>query len=200
MKRNTITITIIAGVAASVAHADPVIWDNTFTHDSALLSQTDTTYPFDAQLADDFIFSQPHYITDVHWWGEVLGGNPVDPLQFNLLSVWTVEDSADFDPIMGADKYEVDVDPVFLAANEKYWIAIQANLQMPAEWGWSVSDSGQLTGAKYGYPLQGFPYWSDAPGAFDANWVLTGQLVPAPGAASLLALATFAFHRAQRRC
>jgi len=213
----TRALLIAAGTAVafgSTVNADPVIWDNTFTADTLLSSQLDSVYPFDSQVADDFMLDADYNVTDVHWWGGFWNGSPFDPIDFNIyfyaddgtgmaptqpgteLAMYSMSGvSGTFDGAMGADAYDVVLPTPFVAqANTKYWIAIQAVFPFPPQWGWSTSAAGQLANAKQGFPLLGLPYWTD-PGWGDANFYLTGTPVPAPSSIALLGLGGLAIRR-----
>ena len=209
----TRALLIAAGTAVafgSNVNADPVIWDNQFVAASLGSSQLDTIYPFDSQIADDFILDDDYYVTDVHWWGGFWNGTPFDPIEFNIYfyaddgtgnaPTLPVPGSAlatynfpavngVFDAGFGADAYDVDLpgQGFVASANTKYWIAIQAVFPFPPQWGWSTAGPGNLSSAKQGFPLLGTPYWSD-PGFGDANWYLTGVPVPAPSSLAMLGL------------
>ena len=217
MKTRALLLAAGAAVAfGSTVNADPVIWDNTFTNFSLASSQLDTVYPFDSQLADDFMLDADYNVTDVHWWGGFWNGTPFDPIDFNIyfyaddgtgmaptmpgteLAMYSMNGvSGTFDAAMGADAYDVDLPVPFVAqANTKYWIAIQAVFPFPPQWGWSVAGAGtgNLSTAVQGFPLLGLPYWGDQ-GTGDANFYLTGTAVPAPASIALLGLGGLAIRR-----
>jgi hypothetical protein len=75
---------------------DIVVWDNGDIDETSIgggslsdVSQLDTTYPFNAQKADDFILDNDTYITNVHWWGLFYGGyeggSYPNPAEFNII-------------------------------------------------------------------------------------------------------------------
>jgi hypothetical protein len=201
---------LVLVIAAGAVNADPVIWDNTVDDDLTLLSsQNDTAYPFDSQLADDFMFTDMGYfVTDVHWKGGFWNGTPINPIDFNIyfyaddgtgqptqpgteLAQYNFQDVLGTDDGAGFLDYSVDLPTPFTAnAGETYWVAIQWEGLFPPQWGWAASLNGVVdygSPALQGFPLLGTPYWSD-PGYGDAYWQLTGVPIPAPASAALLGL------------
>ena len=83
----TLALAAVAGLT-TMASAGPVIWDNGAPSATAGLysSQLDTCYPFDSQVADDFMFEVDQEVWDVHWWGGFWGGTPPwpNPIDFNI--------------------------------------------------------------------------------------------------------------------
>ncbi len=205
---------LILVFAAGAASADPVIWDNMsgLNYVSGLSSQYDTAYPFDSQLADDFMFTDVGYnVTDVEWVGAFW--NPGDPgfdIGFNIY--FYADDgsgSAPTTPVPGSAlatynlaagdvaqtfngsiwEYSADLPTPFTAnVGQKYWVAIQAAMDFPPQWGWGV-DNAIMYGAnaKQGFPLLGLPYWTN-PGYGDAMFTLSGTAIPAPASIALLGL------------
>jgi hypothetical protein len=192
--------------SGSVQHVgQDIIWDNggTFAGANCMSSQRDDCYPFISQVADDFWFEEETIVTDFHWYGCFWGGNPIDPMDFEIYiyaddgtgnaptgggmpdpsptALW-----AGFFPGVtgmpldpnGFYSYEVILDPPFTAmAGEKYWIAAVSWFCFPPQWGWTVTD--QLTGSPsvQGFPLLGMPFWAPH-GYGDVAFYLTGEGEP----------------------
>jgi len=179
-----------------------VIWDNGGDTGYAYASQLDLVYPFDAQVADDFILSANYNITDVHWWGAFWNGPPdeVDPCDFYIY-IYADDGSGNqptgagmahpgvtalatyfFSQITGYPlspngnyEYNVTLSPPFGATGGvKYWIAVQAVFPFQPQWGWVNTDGVQLHTAVQGFPLIGNPFWTLDTGA-DMAFYLTGE-------------------------
>lgn len=203
---------LVAVLAVSPALADPVIWDNGMVYETGYSSQLDTVYPFDSQLADDFIL-QPNanIVTDVHWLGVYWNQDPLVPnvTEFNVffyaddgtgnaptqpgtqLASYTFPFASVNETSQGAYfSYDVVLPtPLALTPGVKHWIAIQSVNTFPPQWGWGAHASIQLHEAVQGFPLLGLPYWSDpdaVPGTTDAAFQLTG--IPEPATLALLGL------------
>ncbi|MCK4874028.1 MAG: PEP-CTERM sorting domain-containing protein [Phycisphaerales bacterium] len=208
---------ILVIAAAGAANADPVIWNNNVPADTLLSSQLDTAYPFDSQVADDFMFTDMgYYVTDVHWTGGFWGGDPLNPIAFNIyfyaddgtgnFPTTPVPTSAlaiyHFDSVTGTPNgtyydYSVDLPTDFTAnVNTKYWIAIQGEHFFPPQYGMACATSQVYYGsnAKQGFPLLGMPYWTD-PGYGDMVFSLTGVPIPAPASIALLGLGALTIRR-----
>jgi hypothetical protein len=163
-----------------------IIWDN-FSQDTnpkGLASQLDIEYPFNAQVADDFILNNNSQVTGVHWWGawlsktEKLWPNPCD---FNIifyaddgtetmpsgagmedptstaLTVYLISGVYGTQSGPGDNFYEYNVslpEPFSVTANTKYWIAIQIKLPIPPQWGWATNGNNP---EKLHVAMQGFP-------------------------------------------
>ena len=164
---------------------DAILWDNYgFTNDSAILfSQLDIEYPFNSQVADDFILDADAQIKEVHWWGAFTSGIPPwpNPSDFNIIfyaddgtgnmptgggmddptstalavyHMFTINGSL-FSTYDNWFEYNVNLtEPFNVSANTKYWIAIQIQLPVFPKWGWGTNGN---------YPdtlhdaMQGFP-------------------------------------------
>jgi len=182
---------------------DNIIWDNgSPTDDWALiLSQLDEDWPFNAQVADDFMFEEEDTgVWGVHWWGNFWGvGDPVDPLDFNIY--FYADDGTGTAPTGGGMEhpettalasyfisgvsgvndsgqrfYSVDLPTPFTALlGEKYWLVAQAVFPALPKWG-RVTNNGTiyLAPSVYGWPLVGDPFWTDL-GYGDMAWYLTGE-------------------------
>ena len=218
---NKIALTAIATVTltASAASAGDLLWDNVpygYTPESSMSSQLDLVYPFDSQVADDFVLADGGEITGVTFWGGFYNGSPVPIESFNIIfyedaggmptggpedptGTGTVFNVAATSTPEGADfKYEADLGAGFSAdAGSTYWVAIQAVMTFPPQWGISASNSIQGSELMFGFPLLGTPYWTPGTTVFGTPRVSAFQLygVPAPGALALLGLAGLAGRR-----
>lgn len=222
--RNKIALTCVAGVAftASAATAGDLLWDNVpggFTPASSMSSQFDSSYPFDSQLADDFVLAGGGVIESVTFWGGFFNGSPVPVPSFNIIFYEDAggtppggpEDPSGFGTLfnvsatstpVGDDfEYTADLGAGFAAdPGTTYWIAIQAVFAFPPQWGWSASNTMQGSETYFGFPLLGIPYWTPGAAVFgtprDAAFQLYG--IPAPGALALLGVAGLAGRRRRR--
>jgi len=169
---------------------DDVIWDNyPPLYGSGYSSQYDTAYPWQSQVADDFIFEEDMQVTGVHWWGMFWAGPPwPNPCDFYVLfyaddGTGTMPTGAgmedpsstalafyDLPEVLGTlfstDSYEYNVTlphPFNASADTKYWIVIQAKVDCPPQWGWSTNGQSpdQLHAAVQGFPLMGVSYWTN---------------------------------------
>jgi hypothetical protein len=187
-----------------------IIWDNFSPNSgsTALSSQLDIIYPFNSQVADDIMVTNNTQVTGVHWWGAFFGGDPPwpNPCDFNIifyaddgsgnrptgagmddptptaLAVYFFPDVTGI-PSEPYDSYWYQVNltqPFNFTSDTKYWIAIQAVLICPPQWGWwsNGDNPDQLH-----LPVQGFPevyvqYWTDLDPWYggDMAFYLTGYL------------------------
>ena len=192
---------------AGSANRDPIVWDN-FGIDTAsvgLSSQLDSAYPFNSQVADNFLLDEETFITDVHWWGVFWnpGGGP-NPAAFNIIFYADAggkpTGAGTLDPtptalavyffpavtgtLIGPDQYEYDVvlpDPFIALPGEMYWIAIQWVGDYPPQWGWYTNGNNPelLLPSLQGFPLIGMAYWT--PHTYgDMAFFLTGTTEQPP--------------------
>jgi hypothetical protein len=166
-----------------------IVWDNGEPAGSfnGMSSQFDTAYPFQSQVADDFILESETNINDVHWWGMFwnpgAGPNPADfniifyadaggmPTGAGMNDPTSTALKVYFMPqVMGVeiqtDVYEYDVtlpEPFVASANTYYWIAIQWVGDFQPQWGFATNGDNPEYGvsALQGFPLLGTPYWTD---------------------------------------
>jgi hypothetical protein len=182
-----------------------LLWDNGVHTASALSSQLDTAYPFNSQVADDFILATTQAITEVAFDGSFWGGSAINPIDLNV--IFYADDGSGNQPtgagmddptstalfvelhtaIMGTDNgdgtfnYHIVLNAPFTAeANTKYWFVSQWVGNFPPQWGCDVSLSQQLHSAMQGFPLIGYPYWGD-PGYGDVAFQLFGGTPPPQG-------------------
>ncbi len=182
-----------------IVHRD-MIWDNGLHTTNLLASQVDDSYPFNAQIADDFQFEKGYTITEIIVWGGFWMGNPVNPIDVNIIfyaddGSGTMPTGAGMDDptptallvdfhtaVFGINNgdstytYDIVLNTPFMAnAGEKYWVACQWVGTYPPEWGWCVSDSQHLHNCMQGFPLLGTEYWTDS-GIGDVAFQLIGNL------------------------
>jgi len=186
-----------------------IIWDNggIDTYSVGLSSQYAANYPFQSQIADDFQFDSSMLVEDVHWWGVFWNGVDQNPTDFNI--IFYADDGTGNAPTgagmddptstalatyfmpavtgtpLGSMLYEYDVtlDTPFAAeGGQHYWIAIQGVLGFPPQYGFESNGNGveQMHVALQGFPLLGYPYWTD-PGYGDMAFYLTGEGAGTPG-------------------
>jgi hypothetical protein len=179
-----------------------VIWDNGGDTGYAFSSQLDEVYPFDSQVADDFIFDVGMDVTDVHWWGAFWNGPPdeVDPCDFYIYIY--ADDGSGTQPTgagmehpqvtalatyffpqltgyplspNGNHEYNVTLSPPFQATGGvKYWLVVQPVFPYPPQWGWVNTDQVHLNLSVQGFPLLGYPFWTLYTGV-DMAFYLTGE-------------------------
>jgi hypothetical protein len=188
---------------AMITQPTDIIWDNGkySTGTVGLSSQLDTNYPFNSQVADDFMFDTNMQVTDVHWWGVFFNGPGVNPCDFNIIfyaddgdkptgsgmddptsTALAVYSFSQVSGVFDGTAYEYNVvlpQPFIADANTHYWIAIQGVLFFSSygQFGWESNGNDnpeQLVNALQGFPLLGTPYWTD-PGYGDMAFYLTGQ-------------------------
>lgn len=190
-----------------------IIWDNGGPTDDwvLMLSQLDEVFPFNAQVADDFIFEDGDTeVLGVRWWGNFWGvGEPIDTVDFNIyfyaddgtgnaptgggmehpestaLASYFIHDVSGVND-SGHRFYSVDLPTPFLAVEgEKYWLVVQAVFEILPKWGRVTNDDTvHLASSMFGCPLLGDPFWTDL-GYGDVAWYLTGEINECPDAPSI---------------
>jgi len=179
-----------------------IIWNNGAPTDYwyIILSQLDKVFPFNAQVADDFMFEDSDKeVLGVSWWGNFWGvGKPFDPVDFNIhfyaddgtgnaptgggmenpestaLKSYFIQNVSGIND-SGQRLYSVDLSTPFDALKgEKYWLVVQAVFEVLPKWG-RVTNEGTiyLSPSVYGCLLLGNPFWTD-PALGDMAWYLTG--------------------------
>jgi hypothetical protein len=182
-----------------------VLWDNFGINSAsvALASQLAENYPFNAQVADDFIVEQNAQLTTITFWGGFWNGAPVNPMDVNIilyeddggkptgsgmsnpedtaLAYWTIEDVEGEMEFTNYYKYVAELDEAYpLEAGVHYWIVAQAYLTFPPQWGFASNDGDdQLETSKQGFPVLGLPFWSEH-GYGDVAFMLEGTFGGAP--------------------
>lgn len=181
-----------------------IVWDNGSPTDNwvLILSQIDFSFPFNAQVADDFMFEDGDVeISGVHWWGNFWGvGEPFDPVDFNIY--FYADDGSGNAPTGGGMEepettaiasyflqnisgvnnsdqlfYSVELPNTFLAIKGvKYWLVIQAVFDILPKWGRVTNDGDvHLSPSVYGCPLLGVAFWTNL-GYGDMAWYLTNGI------------------------
>jgi hypothetical protein len=87
------------------------------------------------------------------------------------------------DPFNCVYEYNITLPtPFYASADTKYWIAIQANLTWPPQWGWWTNgiNPDQLHCPVQGFPLLGTEYWTDLSSQGDMTFQLYGGLAFPP--------------------
>jgi len=188
-----------------------IVWDNGGVDgtSAALASQLEPVYPFNAQVADDFILTDDYEITSFTFWGNFWGGTAFDPVDFNVY--FYADDGSGTQPtgagmpnpettalaaydVLGVPgipdggqlKYTAPISPAFpAAAGTQYWIVAQAEFVFPPQWGWchNGANPDNLATSLQGFPLLALPYWTDH-GYGDVAFYLEGEpsggTVPTP--------------------
>lgn len=194
----------------------------------AWTSQIDTSFPLDSQLADDFSLSATDTVRKIRFWGGYFNGTPAPVTSFNVrvyadaggvptgtpsdpsgtalhaFSVSaTVVDTGATSSGMTSDilQYDVDLGAGFLAtAGVTYWLAIQADISFPPQWGWTTQVAGAGNSAQLWVPVLGFNTWTSITDHTQFQLFSgTGGAVPLPGAAALAALGFAGVSRRTRR-
>ncbi len=190
-----------------------IIWNNGAPTEDwvLLLSQLDEVFPFNAQVADDFIFEDcDTEVLGVRWWGNFWGvGEPIDPVDFNIyfyedngtgnaptgsgmenpestaLKSYFIQDVSGVND-SGQRFYSVDLSTPFIALQgEKYWFVVQAVFEFPPKWGWVTNDGTvYLASSVFGCPLLGDPFWANHEYG-DMAWYLTGGINNPPSAPTI---------------
>ena len=190
-----------------------IIWNNGAPTEDwvLLLSQLDEVFPFNAQVADDFIFEDcDKEVLGVCWWGNFWGvGEPIDPVDFNIyfyedngygnaptgngmenpestaLKSYFIQGVSGVND-SGQRFYSVDLPTPFIALqDEKYWLVVQAVFEFPPKWGRVINDGTiYLTPSVFGCPLLGDPFWANHEYG-DMAWYLTGGINNPPSAPTI---------------
>lgn len=180
---------------------------------------TGGTLTFASQVADDFSLAANATVQKIRFWGGCYNGDPVPIPSFNVLvyadaggqptgtpgdptgtalhsfSVSaTVVDTGS--SVFGASsnilRYDVNLGAGFLAtAGTTYWLAIQAAVDYPPQWGWASQAVGGGDPLSFWGPTFNYNEWQTLDQTQDTQFQLfsgTGGVVPLPGAAGLAAL------------
>jgi len=173
-----------------------------------------------SQVADDFTLERASRIGGVRFWGGFYNGAPTSIASFNVmiysdaggmptgtpgdptstaLRTYTVTATSALDPAFSGNgfdvyRYDATFDFDFIAARgTTYWIAIQANLDFPPQWGWAVNGTNASGYSAHQWmPDEGLPTWTvDTAGGTLADpqtiFKLYGTVIPTPAAAGLAA-------------
>jgi hypothetical protein len=142
-------------------------------------SQLAPAYPFDAKMADDFLFpASPGPITAVRWWTGFWNGTYVAPASFNILiyddlsclpgnlvTSWNIpfavaNEDAGCSPFYESREYWGSLVPAFNPLpGQHYWIVIQPVLDFPPQSGIFASIAQNLCFAAQYFDLLGGPVW-----------------------------------------
>ena len=182
--------------------AKHLIWDNGPHTTTALSSQLDTTYPFNSQVADDFMFSGTldWWVEEVSFDGMFWNGGAVNPIDLNI--IFYADDGTGDEPtgagmddptstalqvelhqsVMGTDNgdgtytYDIILDKPFVAEiHTKFWFVAQWVGNYQPQWGECLSSSQQLHVCDQGFPLLGTPYWTPMTAYGDISFQLMGS-------------------------
>jgi hypothetical protein len=193
---------------------DDLIWDNGPHTTNALSSQLDTAYPFNSQVADDFMFDDDMDVTEVSFDGMFWNGGAINPIDLKI--IFYADDGSGNQPTGagmddptstalfvethtavngthngdGSYHYDITLETWFVAEeNIKYWFVAQFVGNYPPQWGICVSASQQLHNCMQGFPAIGIPYWTD-PTYGDVSFQLMGHIhyVPPPGTFEIKAI------------
>lgn len=188
---------------------------------NAYSSQLSTggTFSFASQVADDFSLAANATVQKIRFWGAYFNGVPAPISSFNVLvyadaggqptgtpgdptgtalhsfsvSATVLDTGAPFS--LGSSnilQYDVSLGAGFLAtAGTTYWIAIQAVVDFPPQWGWASQAVGGGDPLGQWMPYAGFTNWRTNVHTEHTQFQLfsgTGGVIPLPGAAGLAAL------------
>ncbi len=137
-----------------------------------LASQDDTTIPFRAEVADDFM-GDGQYIWSIGWWGGYWGGSPRPPDAFEITIyakatgdcpgevLYQEVDSDYHETLVGTSAdYCIELDENFYKApGVNYQVSIVAVLNYPPQWGWAVSSQGNGKQVCFRSEYFSFPDW-----------------------------------------
>jgi hypothetical protein len=168
-----------------------------------------------SQVADNFVLTAPNVIvTDIHWWGVYWNPGPPGDLQaFNIyfyndaggvptgggmtnpevtaIASYTIPFAAANETPAGPTNYfSYDAalsPPLTLNAGTPYWVAIQAVMAFPPQWGWATSN-GTAGNAKQGFPYLNMPFWTQIVPTGGTGVEMAFYLTGIPEPASLLLL------------
>ncbi|MHC4427529.1 MAG: hypothetical protein ACYS0D_02880 [Planctomycetota bacterium] len=119
--------------------------------------------------------------------GNAPTGGPDDPTATALYVETFSHDEVHQTPTGDPDRFTYYVlltDPFVVAADTKYWLAVQGIGDFPPNWGWSATSGITLHEAVMGYPLIGVPYWTNTSSelgtAYDMSFQLVGTAVAEP--------------------
>jgi len=212
---------------ASGQASDPIVYDNMpsgYNPDGITSSQLDTAYPFNSQVADDFVLSGDFFITGMTWVGGFFNGDPIEVPAWNLImyndaggtptggGLADPSVSAFFIAMPGVVNRVDNGDGTFtwstdfgssiaLTGGTTYWVAIQGEHFFPPQYGQAASLDQVGNFATSGFPLLGTDYWTGLPydGVSDVAFQLHGVVIPTPGALALIGLAGLVSRRRRRR-
>ncbi|RLD09243.1 MAG: hypothetical protein DRI44_08905 [Chlamydiae bacterium] len=168
--------------------------------------QLDSTQPFDARAADDFMYSSStDYIYQVRWWLAEWNGTPpyVTPSAFNIylytnyaggsgcyptnvIKSWNIPiaqcNEQLFDADTGTYSYWAELSPKYKPQpGVHYWLTIQPVVDFPPQAGLKLAaTTGNLCPAMQVFPLAGLPDWTPLSSGSDIAYVIYPNPVPEP--------------------
>ncbi len=168
--------------------------------------QLDSTQPFDARAADDFMYSSStDYIYQVRWWLAEWNGAPpyVEPSSFNIyiytnypggagcyptnvIKSWNIPiaecHGEVFDAGTGTHSYWAELVPRYKpVAGTHYWLCIQPVLDYQPQAGLKLAATDvNLCTAMQVFALAGLPDWTPLSSGSDIAYVIYPNPVPEP--------------------
>jgi hypothetical protein len=205
-KLRVLCLTLVLALFGSPvpSQADPVIYSqpSNFPLSAFIFSTNDTAVSnIDSRAFDNFTLLDDSSITDLHWQGSFLLGEPAQITQFTI-TFWSNNAGQPGSPLLteaflgnanqtavGNDSagvptfnYFVDLTTPFHATGgTPYWVSIVADVAFPPVWAWHNGTGGD--GVFFAQIAGGAPVLLLGDLAFD----LTGT-VPEPGTLSLVGL------------
>lgn len=169
-------------------------------------TQLDNNTPFDARMADDFLFNtDPGPIGAVRWWiGWWNPPNYVPPTSFNiyiytdasctpgsLVTQWNIpladahEDGACLIAWPSREYWALLNPPFQPVVNQHYWIVCQPVMNYPPQTGTMMSTTQNLCPSKLNFPYIGY-YWATVNEYDMAFELYSKKVIPVSGWALLL--------------
>lgn len=169
-----------------------IVWDNGMEYTGLGAAQWDEAGQFDAYLADDFEFTEPTEVCDVHWIGGYWVGTEPASAEFDWCISFYYDDGTGNSPTgtpytpslagpfcyawdeiekeeIEPGYYEMSVDlPENIPFDEgKYWISIWGVGAFPPQSGWGLhEDPIRLHMAVFGSDYFGFTFWTNSEDVF----------------------------------
>mgnify|MGYP001171479880 CR=1 FL=1 len=175
-----------------------LLWSQPPYCENAFASQLAPNYPFDAKLADDFLFPvAPAQISAIRWWQIWFNGGYAAPSSFNvfiyndnsclpgtLVNSWNIpflssNEDAGCSVSFESREYWASLNPAFVpASNQHYWIVIQPVLDFPPQTMLMESTVDNLCSAAMIFPEIGLYGWEaiDTDIAFEMYGVMSPPL------------------------
>jgi hypothetical protein len=162
-------------------------WDQLPDGASGLSSQDDQCYPFNSQVADNFM-GDGGDVTGFGWWGLFWNGSPINATDFRV-SIWAsdadgcpgelvcenVVSAVQTDEGGGTFSYCANFPACPKEAGVSYHIGAQAIFCFPPQWGY-VSGAGDGQECCFRGELFGFPDWVTATTVFGIPYELSGVI------------------------
>jgi len=169
-------------------------WEQLPNGASGLSSQEDVCYPFESNVADNFV-GDGGDVVGIGWWGVYWNGTPLAPDAFNIEiysdnggfpgDLLASTSTTEYNETVGdPNGYCSQIDSFTKADGVTYHVSVQASFCFPPQWGWGTGDGD---GAEISFlsAFFGYPDW--IPGsttfgvAYDAAFVLyNGEGDPTP--------------------